>query len=256
MDMNSNSNNSGTKSKNTKLIVIIIAVVIFLSCSCCCCGTALLFSSDDKRGVEDSESSSVSASESSEFDESSTVDDTEETTTLISTTTTTSNDKSSKTSENIAADTTTSVQPELTQLYIDFFEPYIDSIAKLSPQEFKQDNNEKFAAYDVNIIEGNEEDLWNFEIKDNNNNYMTLWFYPDNDMYKNPLEDWTWTLCLITYNAGDKEISISDEFHIESTPIYKTHDKNREEVNQEVKSIDELIEFMFIPKENSTDSAT
>lgn len=249
MDMNSNSNNVESKSKNKKIIIIIAAVAVFLSCSCCCCGSLFLLGSDSKK--DDSESSNVieTKSESSEPNENLTTNDTKkETTTLISTTTSTSNDKSAETSENVTSDTTTSVQLELTQLYIDFFEPYVDSIAKLSPQAFKQVNKKKFADYDVEIIEGNEDDLWNFKITDSNNNHITLWFFPDNDVYTNPPDDWNWTLYLLTYSDGNKEISITDETHTEKAPKYKTHDKNREKINQEVESIDELKEFMFINK--------
>lgn len=170
----------------------------------------------------------------------------------------------SKVTESAKTTTMTTTEPtkeetelEFTQLYLDFFEPYVNSIDKLMPKPFQQANHEKFADYDVNITVGNEDDMWSFKILDSNGDKVTLWFYPNNSTYENPPEEWNWTLILLTYNRGDKEISVSDNYHLDSKPIYNTYDKNRETPNQEVNSFDDLKTFMFgISKELSAVETT
>lgn len=242
-DMNQNYQSPEPEKGNA--LFIFITVLCCVSFSCCLFNNLALGKHTDK--VEENSSQSEQETEEKEIKTTTTETVTQKTTKAKTTSTVTSTTTST---------TTTPVQLELAQLYLDFFEPYINSVGKLTPQTFRQDNSGKFADYDVTITEGNEEDLWKFEIKDSNNNYMTFWFFPDNDVYKNPPEDWHWTLCLITYNNGSKEISISDNFHNEKSPVYNTSDKSREKVNQKVKSVDELKKFIFIAKENSTETTT
>lgn len=135
-------------------------------------------------------------------------------------------------------------EAEPTQLYLDFFEPYVDSINNVSPESFQYAKADTLAKYDVDIQEGNEEDLWTFTIKDNNGNEVFLCFYPIN--INDDASEWINTLTLITYDYenGQKEISISDNFHLGKIE-YKTFDQNRDPVKQTVSNVDELKKFML-----------
>lgn len=137
------------------------------------------------------------------------------------------------------------VELNFTQLYLDFFELYGNSVNKLTLEEFQQDNSEKLAGYDVQTTEGNENDLWSFTISDDNGNSIYMAFYANNSTYETPVEDWVWTLTTLSYNSNGNEISISDRFHINAKPTYILYDKNAETPSREVTNIDELKEFMF-----------
>lgn len=133
-------------------------------------------------------------------------------------------------------------ESHITQLYLDFFKPYTDSIKKLTPDEFKQARQEDFKNYDVKIVEGNKDDLWEFYITDNNENQVSLWFLPIDTSV--PQSKWLWSLMLVTYNSGDKEISVTDNGHT-TLASYNTFDRNREPRNQTVMNANELEKFMF-----------
>lgn len=130
----------------------------------------------------------------------------------------------------------------ITQLYLDFFKPYTDSIKKLTLDEFKQARQEDFKNYDVKIVEGNKDDLWEFYITDNNDNQVSLWFLPIDTSV--PQSKWLWSLMLVTYSSGDKEISVTDNGHT-TLAKYNTFDRNREPRNQTVMNASELEKFMF-----------
>lgn len=130
---------------------------------------------------------------------------------------------------------------ETPELYKDFFEPYTDDFGKLNPYGFSQ--AEKLKNYKFEYQEGNEIDESFYKIYSNeNDDYVYMLFFPDN-VNDNP-DDWTWSLSLLTYERGEKEISLNDNYHT-TKPVMNTFDKDREPTNEEVKSIDELITFMF-----------
>lgn len=131
-----------------------------------------------------------------------------------------------------------------TQLYIDFFEPYVDSIAQLTPESFDTENQSKLTNYKAETTTDDEGDIQYIKITDNTGNIVYLFFQP-NDTFYTPQSDWVWTLWLLSYTSGDKEISISDLTHTYSTPKYETFDKNRDPQKQEVNGIDDLVSFMF-----------
>lgn len=145
------------------------------------------------------------------------------------------------------ATTTTTVPSDsaITQLYLDFFEPYVKSFDKLTLDDFRNSSNEKLSSYDVKITEGNENDLWSFTISDSNGNSIYMAFYATGSTYETPSEEWIWTLTTLSYNSNGNEISVSDRFHINAKPTYIIYDKNAETPSKEVANIDELKEFMF-----------
>lgn len=244
--------NKEIKTKRKSLLPLLLTILIMLLAFVACVAAIGTSGNDDN-----SETVEVSAvipeKKNTEISET-----TEETTTTekLTTTKTTTQTTEKTTATTKTTTTTEPTEIEFTQLYLDFFEPYTDSIDELMPEGFRQANSEKFTNYDVQITEGNEEDMWKFEISDNNGNKVYMSFYPTNDMYENPPEDWIETLTLLTYNSGDKEISISDRYHLDSKPTYNTHDKNRETPNQEVKTLDELKLFMFGIDKKSSETET
>lgn len=140
-------------------------------------------------------------------------------------------------------------EAEPTQLYLDFFEPYADSINQLTPSDFQQANADKLANYDVDFKEGNGQDIgssmWHYIIKDNNGNEVRIYFCPTN--IDDDVSEHINTLTTISYYNGDKEISVSDIFHsLSSSEIeYETYDANREIHNQNVSNVNELKEFIL-----------
>ena len=130
----------------------------------------------------------------------------------------------------------TTLEDDGTELYKDFFEPFVNSVGKLSLEEFQRTQKTKFDKYSVKIVEGNENDQWRYTITATNGNYVTIWFFPDNvsDRYEN----WHESLTLITFEKGEKEISISDNTHILKTPELKTN-------GQKVTSVEELKGYLF-----------
>lgn len=244
--------NKEIKTKRKSLLPLLLTILIMLLAFVACVAAIGTSGNDDN-----SETVEVSAvipeKKNTEISET-----TEETTTTekLTTTKTTTQTTEKTTATTKTTTTTEPTEIEFTQLYLDFFEPYTDSIDELMPEGFRQANSEKFTNYDVQITEGNEEDMWKFEISDNNGNKVYMSFYPTNDMYENPPEDWINTLTLLTYYSNDKEISISDSYHLYSEPIYNTYDKNRDTPNQEVKSLDELKKFMFSVSEKTSETTT
>ena len=135
------------------------------------------------------------------------------------------------------------LEPELPQLYLDFFEPYADSVGKLLLEDFQSDNTEKFSDYDIDITEGNEDEMWEYQIHDKNSkDYVIFMFYLKN--ISDAPTDWIETLTLLAYERNETEISVNDNGHIMS-PEYHTFDKNKETPGETVKSIQELKAFMF-----------
>lgn len=133
---------------------------------------------------------------------------------------------------------------ETTQLYKDFFKPYADGVGSILLNGF-QAAEDRFDNYEVEVTEGNEEDLWEYRIYDDNGDYVLLSFYPENVEEQNA-DDWIWSLCLLTYERPDeKEISINDGYHLYSPPKMSTWQADREPKSQDVSSIAELEEFMF-----------
>ena len=179
----------------------------------------------------------------------------EETTTETTTESTKTTKTITITTEPVTEET---IEFEFTQLYSDFFEPYEKSFGKLTLDDFQQENSEKFADYEVEITEGNENDLWTFDISDGENK-VYIAFYPSNDMYENPPEEWKWTLSTLSYDSNGNEISISDRFHLNSKPTYTIYDKDSETHSKEVSNADELKKFMFtadkkVITENTTET--
>jgi len=128
------------------------------------------------------------------------------------------------------------------QLYKDFYEPYTDSMGKLNYYGFS--TVEKLNNYRVEYTPGSEEDLCVYKIYAENGDYVYMSFYPAN--IEDDPDNWIETLSLLCYESSDeKEISISDNFHVGNTLKYSTHDPNREPKNVEVNSVDELVAFMF-----------
>ena len=130
---------------------------------------------------------------------------------------------------------------ETTQLYKDFFEPYTDSVGTLLDAGFS--TVEKLNEYQVEHTPGSEEDLCEYRIYDENGDYVYMSFFPA-DLSGNA-EEWIWTLSLLTYERNGKEISINDNTHSYNKPIMKTYDPDRDPKSVEVKTIDELVSFMF-----------
>lgn len=240
--------NQKKKSSLPFLLIVLALLIIFLLSLVI---NAFIIGNHEENDNEEAETIEVSAVIQKDTETSETAT-TEKITTTSKTTQTT--EKTTATTKTTTV--TEAVELEFTQLYLDFFEPYINSIDELMPEGFRQANSEKFADYDVQITEGNEDDMWSFTISDSNGDKVYMSFYPTNDVYENPPEDWIETLTLLTYNSGDKEISISDSYHLDSKPTYNTHDKNRETPNQEVKNIDELKEFMFSVSKKSSETET
>ena len=144
--------------------------------------------------------------------------------------------------------TTETAEIKPTQLYSDFFEPYVDSVGTLLVEGFQQSGEAKLTSYDVTITEGNEDDMWKYEIHDKNSeDYITIWFFPENAII-NP-SDWAWTLSLLTYETPDKEISATDKSHT-IKPEYHILDKNKNLSDNNIKNIDELKNFLFAETEN------
>ncbi|MBR1529517.1 MAG: hypothetical protein IJ642_09485 [Oscillospiraceae bacterium] len=141
---------------------------------------------------------------------------------------------------------------QASQLYLDFFEPYADSVGTLLVEGFQQSGEAKLTNYDVTITEGNENDMWKYEIHDKKSeDYITVWFFPE-DTIINP-SDWVWTLSLLTYEASDKEISVTDELHT-IKPEYHIWDKSQNLSDDNIKNIDELKTFLFAEIEISDTS--
>ncbi len=130
---------------------------------------------------------------------------------------------------------------ETTQLYKDFFEPYTDSVGTLLDAGFS--TVKKLSEYQVEHTEGSEDNPCIYTIYDDNGDHIYMMFYPSN--IEDSPENWIWNLSLLSYTSNEKSISINDETHIYSTPKYTTSDKNREPVNIEVNSVEELVLFMF-----------
>jgi len=149
-------------------------------------------------------------------------------------------------------ETQAETEAQVSQLYSDFFEPYADSVNKLLLEDFQNDNTDKFSDYDVEITEGNEDEMWEYQIHDRNStDYITVMFYPQN--ISDAPSDWIQTLTLLTYERNEAEISVNDNGHANS-PEYRTFDKNRETRKETVKDIAELKTFMF--SETETEEPT
>ncbi len=245
--------NKEIKTKRKSLLPLLLTILIMLL-AFVACAVAIGTSGNDDNSETVEVSAVIPKKKNSEISET-----TEKATTTENITTTSKTTQTTEKTTATTKTTTTSTEPvelEFTQLYLDFFEPYTDSIDKLMPEGFRQANSEKFADYDVQITEGNEDDMWSFTISDSNGDKVYMSFYPTNDVYENPPEDWIETLTLLTYNSGDKEISISDRYHLDSKPTYNTYDKNRNTPNQEVNSLDELKIFMFGVNKKSSETET
>ncbi|MBQ9188532.1 MAG: hypothetical protein IJ138_04345, partial [Clostridia bacterium] len=144
-------------------------------------------------------------------------------------------------SQTEAAEHINSNEIETTQLFKDFFEPYMDSVGKLTSTGFS--TVEKLQNYKVEYKEGNEKDLCTYSIYADNGDYVYMMFYPVN--VNDKAEEWIETLSTLAYESGGKEISIGDNFHTGNKLSYSTHDPNREKKNIEVDGVEQLIGFMF-----------
>lgn len=134
---------------------------------------------------------------------------------------------------------------ETTQLYKDFFEPYAKGVGSLLLNGFQSSAEEKLGNYKTEITEGNEEDQWQYKVYDDSGEYVVLMFYPDN-VDDPDAGNWIWSLSLLTYERPEeKEISISDGYHLYSPPKYSTWQADRDPKNKDANNIDELEKFMF-----------
>lgn len=131
---------------------------------------------------------------------------------------------------------------ETTQLYQDFFEPYTDSLGKLISTGFA--TVKKLDDYRVEYTDGSEEAFLQYKIFADDGDYVYMAFFPLN--VNDEEKDWVWTLTLLTYEHEGKEISISDNFHTGNRLVYNTFDPSREQRNEEVSTVEELITFMFL----------
>ena len=232
--------NKEIKTKRKSLLPLLLTILIMLL-AFVACAVAIGTSGNDDNSETVEVSAVIPKKKNAE------ISGTTEKTTIEKTTTTS---KTTQTTEKTTATTkitttTESFELEFTQLYLDFFAPYEKSFGKLTLEEFQQNYNEKMTGYNVQITEGNENSLWSFNISDSNGNSVYIAFYPNNDMYENPPESWSWTLSTLSYNSNGNEISISDRFHINNKLTYTIYNKNAEPPSKEVTNVNELKEFMF-----------
>lgn len=165
----------------------------------------------------------------------------EEGTESLTVVTETSNTDTETKNEESEAEVVQEDELKVSQLYQDFFAPYINSINKLTVNGFSQ--SEKLSDYHFEVTEGNENDLWCYKIFDESGDYVLLYFIPDD--FSGDEGSWIWTLTSLNYERGNKEISVNDSSHLYTTPKYNTFDKDRDTPNQEVRSKEDLEEFMF-----------
>lgn len=124
------------------------------------------------------------------------------------------------------------------QCVTEVFLEYADSLGKVSYKEIKEYLDSLNYTYKTQI---GKDTLATFNI-DCELGSMYLCFYPlgfnDSDFGKPEKE----MLCCIEYSRDNKWISISDDMHINGGKM-KTGDKSRNPVNQEVFTIEELVDY-------------
>lgn len=130
-----------------------------------------------------------------------------------------------------------SVAPDDECIY-NIFLKYADSLGAVSYKEVKEHIDSLGYKYETKI--GHDE-LATFNIICELGS-LYICFYPfgfnDSD-FGDPMKE---KLCCLEYSRDNRWISISDDFHT-NAGILKTGDKSRNPVNQEVSTLEEIIEY-------------